>query len=148
MTLQLPVWLAESFNLARVIANEQRWSWSEGYRLLERFEMASHERAFVKTVLPRRTNLRLFRSNQRLACGDFIAIDMSSPVPARRAIHVMELKTGEPLVLGGARLQCARYRAALDEISGRPGVIDATTPVELLYGDATAVLVHLGVLTA
>jgi hypothetical protein len=146
LTLLLPPWLGTSFDLARAIAEERRWCWAEGYRLLERFELRSHERAFVKTLFERRSNLRLFRSNQRQSCGDFIAVDMSAPRPADRRVHVMELKTGAALVVGGARLQCARYREALAEIAAA-GIIEATTPVELLYGDAPAILAHLGVVS-
>src|SRR5262245_52583252 len=149
LTLQLPPWLGERFDLARAIAEDQRpdWqcSWTEGYRLLERFDMASHERVFVKTLLARRTNVWLFRANQRQSCGDFIAVDMSAPAPVDRTAHVIELKTGEPLVLGGARLQCANHPAALAEITATTAVITAATAVELVYGDAAVVLAHLGV---
>ena len=144
LTLLLPRWLGQSFNLARVIAEEGRWPWAEGYRLLERFELRSHERAFVKTLVERRTNLWLFRSNQRHSCGDFVAVEMSAPLPPDRRAYVIELKTGDPLAIGGARLQCARYRDAIDEIGARTGIIDAATPVELLYGDGAAVLAYLG----
>lgn len=144
MTLLLPTWLRETFNLARAIAAERQWSWSEGYRLLRAFEMRSHERAFVKTLMARRTNLWLFRCNQRLACGDFIAVDMSAPSPADRIARVMELKTGGGLVVGGAHLQLARHRAAVDEIAARTGAVAPTAAVELLHGDTDAVLAHIG----
>ena len=142
MTLLLPAWLRDTFNLARAIAGERRWSWTEGYRLLRCFEMRSHERAFVKTVLTRRTNVWLFRCNQRLACGDFIAVDMSPPSPADRRATVMELKTGAPLVVGGAHQQYARHPAAIDEIAAS-GVLAPSSAVELLHGDDAAVLAHL-----
>ena len=138
LTLPLPAWLRDRFDLPRVIAGE---GWD--CRLRERFDMRSQEQAFVKTVLSRRTNLWLFRSNQRRSCGDFITIDMSSPRRAERHARVMELKAGEPLVRGGARLQCAQYRSALDELVGR-GVLDTASSVELLYGDEAAVLSYLG----
>lgn len=144
LTLWLPPWLARGFSLARAIANERRWSWTEGYRLLERFEMRSHERAFVKTLIERRTNLWLFRANQRRSCGDFLAVDMSAPRPVDRRAFVMELKTGDPLAIGGARLQCTNHPAAVDELVAR-GVIGPATDVELLYGDEGMVLAHLGV---
>jgi hypothetical protein len=144
MTFLLPVWLRDTFNLARAIAGERQWSWAEGYRLLHCFEMRSHERAFVRTVLSRRTNLWLFRCNQRQSCGDFIAVDMSPRSPADRVAQVMELKTGAPLVIGGAHLQLSRYREAVHEIAARTGAIDAKAAVELLHGDAAAVLAHIG----
>src|SRR5690242_15609879 len=93
LTLRLPGWLCQSFDLPRAIANERR-----GCRF-DRFDMASHERAFVKTVLARRSNMWLFRTNQRRSCGDFIAIDMSSSRRAGRRAYVMELKMGERLVI-------------------------------------------------
>lgn len=144
MTLLLPAWLRDTFNLARAIAGERQWSWAEGYRLLRCFEMRGHERAFVRTVLTRRTNVWLFRCNQRRWCGDFIAVDMSPRSPADRLARVMELKTGAPLVVGGAHLQLARHREAVDEIATRTGAVGPGAPVELLHGDAAAVLAHIG----
>jgi len=136
-TLRLPSWLCQSFDLARAIANDRRPC------RFDQFDMRSHERTFVKTVLVRRSNLWLFRTNQRRSCGDFIAIDMSSPVRAERRAYVMELKMGERLVIGGARLQCAHYAFAVDELVARE-VLEERSPVELLYGDGEAVLDHLG----
>lgn len=144
LTLRLPSWLCDSFDLARVIANEHRTPGrTAGACRFDHFEMRSHERAFVKTVLARRSNLWLFRTNQRQFCGDFIAIDMSSSRRAERRAYVMELKMGELLVTGGARLQCAHYRAAVGELVGRD-VLAASSQVELLYGDGAEVLRHLG----
>jgi hypothetical protein len=144
LTLRLPSWLCESFDLARVIANEHRAvGRTTGVCRFDQFEMRSHERAFVKTVLARRSNLWLFRTNQRRSCGDFIAIDMSARRRVDRRAYVMELKTGERLVLGGARLQCAHYRAAVGELVARE-ILDDTSPIELLYGDGDRVLAHLG----
>ena len=144
LTLRLPSWLCGSFDLARVIANEHR---SQGRAFgpcrFDRFEMRSHERSFVKTLLARRSNLWLFRTNQRRSCGDFIAIDMSRSRRADRCAFVMELKMNERLVIGGARLQCAQYCAAVDELAGR-GILGAGARVELLYGDNAAVLAYLG----
>ena len=105
--------------------------------------MRSHERALVKTVLARRSNLWLFRTNQRRSCGDFIAIDMSSSRRADRRAYVMELKMCERLVLGGSRLQCAHYGSAVDELVTRE-IPQDSSPVQVLYGDGAAVLTHLG----
>lgn len=144
-TLYLPPWLGERFDLARAMAESGRWGWTDGYRLLERFELHAPEREFVKTLLARRTNLWLFRTNQKLACGDLIAVDMSAPDAADRDAYVIELKTGEPLAIGGARLQLARYREALAEIAALTAAVTAATRCELVYGDAGAILAHLGV---
>ena len=144
MTLRLPSWLCASFDLARVIANEHRSRGrTTGVCRFDQFEMRSHERAFVKTVLARRSNLWLFRTNQRRSCGDFVAIDMSSSRRADRRAYAMELKMGERLVIGGARLQCAQISFAVDELVARE-ILEDSSPVELLYGDGAAVLRHLG----
>jgi hypothetical protein len=50
-------------------------------------------------------------------------------------------------VIGGARLQCAQYSAAIDELVARK-ILEAGSPVELLYGDGAAVLRHLRVAQA
>lgn len=144
LTLRLPRWLCESFDLSRAIANEHRsLGRTLGVCRYDRFDMRSHERAFVKTVLARRSNLWLFRTNQRRSCGDFIAIDMSSSRRADRHAYVMELKMGERLVIGGARLQCAQHGSAVEELVARE-VLEPSSPVQLLYGDGAAVLTHLG----
>jgi len=144
LTLRLPSWLCQSFDLARAIANEHRaLGRTTGVCRFDQFEMRSHERTFVKTVLARRSNLWLFRTNQRRSCGDFIAIDMSSSRRSDRCAYVMELKMDVRLAIGGARLQCAQYGAAVDELVARE-LLEDSSPVELLYGDGAAVLTHLG----
>ena len=144
LTLRLPSWLCDSFDLARAIANEHRsLGRTTGVCRFDQFEMRSHERGFVKTMLVRHSNHWLFRTNQRRSCGDFIAIDMSPSRRAARHAYVMELKMGERLMIGGARLQCAHYRAAVDELIARE-ILDDNSPVDLLYGDGAAVLMYLG----
>ena len=143
-TLRLPTWLCESFDLARAISNEHRSvGRTTGVCRFDHFAMRSHERAFVKEVLARRSNVWLFRTNQRRSCGDFIAVDMSSSRRAARRAFVMELKMGGRLVIGGAHLQVAHYAHAVDELVARE-VLAATSPVALLHGDGAEVLDHLG----
>jgi len=109
LTLRLPSWLCDSFDLARVIANEHRSvGRTAGPCRFDRFEMRSHERAWAKTVLARRSNLWLFRTNQRRSCGDFIAIDMSSARRLDRRAYVMELKTGDRIVRQSTSSSLAR----------------------------------------
>jgi hypothetical protein len=144
LTLRLPSWLRNSFDLARAIANEHHSRGrTTGICRFDQFDMRSHERAFVKIVLARRSNLWLFRTNQRRSCGDFIAIDMSPARHVDRRAYVMELKMGGRLVIGGAHLQYAQHWAAVEEIVAR-GVLHDSSPVELLHGDGDAVLAHLG----
>ncbi|HEY4177915.1 MAG TPA: hypothetical protein VGM90_13805 [Kofleriaceae bacterium] len=143
LTLRLPRWLCQSFDLARAIANEHRVvGRTTAICQFDRFDMRTHERAFVKTVLARRSNLWLFRTNQRRSCGDFIAIDMSSSRRADRRAYVMELKMGGRLVIGGGHLQVAQYPSAISELVARE-ILDAGSPIEVLHGDGDAVLMHL-----
>lgn len=130
LTLRLPSWLCESFDLSRAIANERR-----GCRF-DQFDMRSHERAFVKAVLGRRSNLWLFRTNQRKSCGDFVVVDMSSPRPALRTAYVVELKLGaRPRVGGGpVGVQLARAGEALAALPCRA----PDGPVVVLTGDGAA----------
>ena len=145
LTLYLPFSLVEEFNLARVIASDGRWSWSEGYVLLEKFALASHEKRFARELLRRRRNLWLFRANQRCFCGDFLVVDMSHSRPARRRAYVIELKAGEPLSRppGGGQLQ--NSQEALAEIARRHGIIEPACQGELFRGGEEAALELLGV---
>jgi hypothetical protein len=88
------------------------WDWDQAERGDQRLRMPG---------------LWLFRTNQRRA--------------DRRA-YVMKLKMGERLVISGARLQCAQYRGAVDELVDR-ALLDEGSPVELFYGDGDPVLRHL-----
>lgn len=141
LTLLLPAWMVERFELSRALAETGRWSWSEAYRLLERFDLSGPERGFAQTLLSRRTNLWLYRCNQREACGDFVVVDLSPPDAGRRPALVIELKAGAPLAFGGARLQLARAADAVAEIAAT-GVL-AHTRFEQVQGDPAAVLAHL-----
>lgn len=140
LTLRLPPWLVDRFDLPRVLIESGDRSRSDNYRLLERFVMSGPEQAFVQTVLARRPNLWLYRCNQRMACGDFVIVDVSPPAPRDRAALAIELKAGEPLALGGARLQLANAAAAVAELIVA-GVCGAA--IEHAFGDPAAVLAHL-----
>jgi hypothetical protein len=137
--LRLPFSLAGHFSLARVLAADPERSWSEGYRLLEVFEVSRPEREFALTLLRRKTNLWLFRCNQRAFCGDFVVVNMSPPRPERRAAWVLELKQGAPLSTDGGGLQLQNAGAAVDEIVSR-GVVARDCPMVLLRGSPDALL--------
>jgi len=77
------------------------------------FAFKADEDDFARELLGKRTELWLFRSNQRAFCGDFLAIDMSSPVPARRRVYVIELKRGMPPRLGGGAVGVQMRNAAM-----------------------------------
>ena len=142
-TLHLPATLLlRGFSLARLLARDPKRSWSEGYRLLERFELRSHERGFALTLLQRRSNLWLFRCDQRRFCGDFVVVDMSAPRPVDRRVHLLELKQNEPLIVGarGERHQMANYGYAVEHIADTAGIIPAGHPCSLIYGDPSLTL--------
>src|SRR5262245_7364932 len=65
------------------------------------FAFKNDELGFARALLGRCPNLWLYRSNQRAYCGDFVAIDMSSPSPSRRRAVLIELKRGRPVRVGG-----------------------------------------------
>ena len=141
LVLHLPPSLLEGFDLARLIAAQGRWSWSYGFELLERFELGEYERAFAKDVLRTRTRLRLYRTNQRRGCGDFVAVDMSPPGPRDRVAVVIELKLGEALAVdrGTRSPQLANHREAVEEIA-EAGVLASGCEVVVVRGDPRAVL--------
>lgn len=143
--LYLPPSLLAAFNLPRLIADDGRWSWAQGFELLERFELAEYERDFAKAVLRTLTRYWLYRTNQRRGCGDFIAVDMSPPAPRDRRAVVIELKLGEELVedRGVRSPQLANHADAVAEIA-QAGVLAADREITVVRGDPTAVLAYLG----
>jgi hypothetical protein len=152
--LRLPSSLLRSgFSLARLLAadsvfpqrrprredpNRDR-SWAESYLLLEALELSGPEREFARELLRRKSNLWLYRSNQRTACGDFLVVDMAPPRPAWRRVVVLELKAGEPLRLDAGGLQLAGHEAAIEELCAA-GVVDGGRPSLLARGSGEAIL--------
>jgi len=136
--------LHQGFDLARLIAEDGRWTWAVGYGLLERFALREHEKAFAKAMLSERTNFWLYRTDQRARCGDFIAVDMSSSAPEARVAYVIELKTGASLTVGrkGASTQLSGHRAALSAIA-QTSVIAPSTRAIVLVGSPESVLAAL-----
>jgi hypothetical protein len=146
VTLHLPFELAtDGFNLAKLLASDPGLPWSEGRRLLQLFQLKSHEKQFVLKLLRESTNLWIFRCNQHRFCGDFVLVDMSSGNSASRKVYVVELKRGVALIVGGrdADVQLANYRIAVEEIAGTRGIVEPDCKVTLLYGDNDEVLEFL-----
>ena len=116
-------------------------------RLAASFAMHESEFGFVREILRRKQNLWVFRANQRSFCGDFLLVDMSRAEPVRRAVFVIELKQGAPLVRGGggAGVQLTRFRDALDDLARRFAIIRPENPSYLLTGDPREVLLALGI---
>jgi hypothetical protein len=137
-TLRLPFWAATRFRLEQILVSQLGCAWSVGWRLREMFALGAPETAFARELLVRRTNLWLYRSNQRHFCGDFVAVDMSSP--RDRRTFALELKAGEPVRVGAGGVQLAGIAGALAELGG---VIGAG-PLVTARGDAAAGLRWLG----
>jgi hypothetical protein len=110
------------------------------------FAFKNDEHAFARELLSRKSNLWLFRTNQRAFAGDFVVVDLSSPSPAGRCASVLDLKRGAPLRIGGggAGIQLKNASLAIRELAAR-GTLAEGVPCELLTGDARFVLRHLGV---
>lgn len=131
-TLRLPFWAASRFRLEAILASQ-----ALGVRLAEVFALAGPELAFARALLTRRRNLWLYRTNQRRACGDFVAIDMSAP--RDRRVYALELKSDEPVRLGVGGVQLAGLASALDELRPLIGAGDVVTA----RGGAAATLAWL-----
>jgi hypothetical protein len=145
LTLRLPFWLAtRGFSLARLLADDPERSWTEGYRLLERFELSGPEQRFTLALMRRRTNLWIFRCHQRRFCGDFIVVDMSDPRPERRRVYCVELKQNAALVLDarGDSVQLVNHARAVDHVAQSTGTIVAGAPSRVVYGDPDQALLH------
>lgn len=136
-TLRLPFSAASSFRFEQILASQIEGSWSEVWRLREMFALGEPEIDFARTLLDRRRNLWLFRTNQRHFCGDFLAIDMSPP--RDRTTYALELKAGEPLRLDVGGVQMAGLDAALAEVAHLIGA----GPVVTARGSADAILAWL-----
>ena len=127
--------------LERTLGRPQRdgFAWSA-------FAFKNDEQAFAKELLSRKTELWLFRSNQRAFAGDFVVVDVSSPDLARRRAYVLDLKHGAPLRLGGggAGVQLKNAGRVVREVALRTGVLGESTEPDLVTGDAQGVLRYFG----
>jgi hypothetical protein len=137
-TLRLPFAAASSFRFEQILARQIDGSWAELWHLREMFALGEPEIAFARTLLDRRRNLWLYRTNQRHFCGDFLAIDMSPP--RDRTTYAIELKAGEPVRLDVGGVQLAGLDAALAEVAHLRGAGAVVTA----RGSAEAVLAWLG----
>lgn len=137
-TLRLPFWAATRFRLEQILVRQLDCTWSVGWQLREMFALSGPEQVFARSMLERRRNLWLYRSNQRHFCGDFVAIDMSAP--RHRRAYALELKNDTPVRLGVGGIQFTGLPMALAELA--PLIGDG--PVVTAQGDAAAVLRWIG----
>ncbi|HBP22783.1 MAG TPA: hypothetical protein DEA08_34010 [Planctomycetes bacterium] len=113
--------------------------------LVAAFRFVNDERAFARALVERKSNLWLFRCNQRAFCGDFVVVDMSSPDPRRRPVWVIDLKRGAPLRLGGGGAGVAFRNAgrAVRAVASGFQILGRRAEPELVTGDRELILEHL-----
>ncbi|WP_437961153.1 hypothetical protein WME76_16995 [Sorangium sp. So ce119] len=106
------------------------------------FAFKTNEDDFARGLMDRRTELWLFRSNQRAYCGDFLAVDMSSPWPARRPSDVIELKRGMPVRIGGGAvgLQLRNAASAVQGLAQRKDLLGAEAAYVAVSGDGAEIV--------
>jgi len=107
------------------------------------FELHPREYRFAKQILLSRTQIWLWRTNQKELAGDFALVDMSSPDPRRRPVWVVDLKLGAEVRFGGggAGNQLTKAAAAVDALAAA-GVVRPRKPT-LATGDGGALFTAL-----
>lgn len=110
------------------------------------FAFKDDELAFAR-ALAERTQLWLFRANQRAFAGDFVVVDVSPPSADQRPAVVVDLKRGGRLREGRQGIQMRRSDRALAVLSARGVVAPSCVPVHVV-GDAQEVLASMDDLLA
>jgi hypothetical protein len=104
------------------------------------FAFKDDELLFARMLLDAQSRLWLYRTNQRAFAGDFVIVDVSSPIVARRRAFAVDLKRGESVrVHDGACLQLRNARHVITEIAAT-GVVDASRAPIIATGDARALI--------
>ena len=106
-------------------------------RLDAAFALCPAEWAFARRLLGAQTRYWLYRTHQRQAAGDFIAVDRSSNAASARWFAI-ELKRAERLRLGRPGVQLARCRQAVAWVASGAGL--AIAELTEVVGDSTAVV--------
>lgn len=109
--------------------------------LTSAFAFKDGELEFAR-ALAERTNLWLYRVNQRAFGGDFLVIDLSCPTPARRPAIALDLKRGGRVREGRPGIQMQRTDRVIAAIAARGLVGPSCVPVHLI-GDAHTVLASI-----
>lgn len=105
-------------------------------RLDSGFALCPAEQAFARQLLGAQSRYWLFRSHQRHATGDFIAVDRSGRAGASRWFAI-ELKRAERLRLGRPGIQLARCRQAVAWLAARHAL--AVAAIIEVIGDPISV---------
>lgn len=106
--------------------------------LVSVFEFKDSELSFAR-ALSERTNLWLYRVNQRAFAGDFVVVDLSSPDVSRRPAVALDLKRGGKVREDRAGIQMQRTDRAIAAIASAGVVGPGCTPIHVT-GDARSVL--------
>lgn len=106
--------------------------------LVSAFEFKDAELAFAR-ALSERTNLWLYRVNQRAFAGDFVVVDVSSPDISKRPAVALDLKRGGRVREDRAGIQMQRTDRAIAAIASAGVVGPGCTPIHVT-GDARSVL--------
>ncbi|HEU4537612.1 MAG TPA: hypothetical protein VFS00_26010 [Polyangiaceae bacterium] len=145
-SLRLPgAALARGVSVHALLKHVLGVSHAVAWNFAEHFAFKNDEARFAKELVRRRGNFWVYRTHQARFCGDFVLVDMSSPRPATRRVYVLDLKLGGRLKVGGggAGVQFRNAALAVAEIA-QGGVVDPSTPYELVSGHRDAVLDALG----
>jgi len=105
------------------------------------FAFKDEELAFAR-ALAERTNLWLYRVNQRAFAGDFVVVDVSCPTPALRPAIALDLKRGGRLREGRQGIQMQRTDQAIAALAAAGLVGPSCVPVHMI-GDARSVLASI-----
>jgi hypothetical protein len=129
-------------SLYRYIASVPGRTGKQTGELVPLFDFKNDERKFAKKLLTDRKNFWLFRCNQQQFCGDFFAIDMSSPDLRKRQAYIMDLKQNADLKTdgGGAGNQFINTEKLQDWIAASFGIIEAGSEVQKVSGDSCLIL--------
>lgn len=107
-------------------------------QLASAFAFKDGELAFARALVER-TNLWLYRVNQRAFGGDFLVVDLSSPALDRRPVIALDLKRGGRVREGRPGIQMQRTDRAVAALAALGLVAPSCIPVHLV-GDARWVL--------
>ena len=105
------------------------------------FAFKDEELAFAR-ALAERTNLWLYRVNQRAFAGDFLVVDVSSPERDLRPAIALDLKRGGRLREGRQGIQMQRTDRAVAAVAASGLVGASCVPVHMM-GDARALLASI-----
>ncbi|AKT41321.1 hypothetical protein [Chondromyces crocatus] len=105
------------------------------------FAFKADEHEFARAFLSQRTEFWLFRANQRAFCGDFLAVDMSSPWLAGRRVYVIELKQGMSIRIGSGAVgvQLRNAATAVRALARDRGLVGEDAASVTVAGDGAEV---------